>query len=561
MGFISRALGSNQVVMLASGKKSPAVPMSINYAAQDKQRIPRSVLEEDYKYDPLTFNIINKNLQLMTHAGFKIKTKTARAQKFYDEFFAGIGDVGEQVTDKELVEYILQDLLMYGNSYVELIYNKANVDDKVLDLRVIPEKYMDYAKNSSGDIALDKTGKPLGYVMELGYGSSKKGRGDEVPKEYKNIISVEGTQIFFLPQRIAHFKLFTYGDRFYGLGLIESSHSSTFRKLKIEDARTNEIYTRGANTIIATVGDNEHEPSPQDLKQVLDNISNFKHDRYFSFPKWVKIDTLSTDDNQSVDRTLDYLRINQASTAGMPMAIITGQGETANKQTLDTQQFILELSLQCIVNKFASSFKKFILKPIAESNHVQEMADIIFGDIVAEDKTSKNDRLTSAVRNGILAPEEVRPYLLGAEGLEEDKKAYTQFRETEKAKPKKLPSAPFPEAGAEDPTGEAEAPGKPKTELMAIPHESSKKAVELGGFHMPDIRRSVDYATISEYMVVRRHQVLHILWDKLKDGFTLGWTFEELYREHKRTVNRLKVLKLAHLQPINGLDTIKVSYD
>jgi len=88
--------------------------------------------------------------------------------------------------------------------------------------------------------------------------------------------------------------------------------------------------------------------------------------------------------------------------------------------------------------------------------------------------------------------------------------------------------------------------------------ETPLQAVELGGFHMPDVRKQINYDQLSDYMTVRRHQFLHVLWDKLKDGFTIGWTFEELYREHKLTLNKLKELKLIHLKPINELDIIHI---
>jgi hypothetical protein len=523
-----------QTVTLAMCSRSNAIPMSINNAVKDKTRFDRAILENDYKEDPLTFNIINKNLQLMMHAGFEIKAKTDRWQKFYDDFFENIGDVGEEVTDKELVEYILQDLLMYGNAYVELIY-EGDINKKVLDLRVIPEKYMDYAKNGSKEIGLDKYGKPIGYIMHLPSGQSAGNLGDEIPKIYKNKITKGGDEIFFLPQRIAHFKLFTYGDRYYGIGLIEVAHTSVERKMKIEDARTNEIYTRGANTIIANVGDETHEPGPNDLKQVLDNISNFRYDRYFSFPKWVDIKTLPIDENSATDRTLDYLRINQSACSGMPMAIITGQGETANKQTLDTQQFILELSLENIVKKFSSTFKKYILRPIAKSNSVKEIADIVFGDIVAEDKTSKSNRLTAAVAGKILAPEEVRPYILGAEGLEPDEKAYKEYKSSQDkqvVQDKKQP----------------------------IKEELSQQVVKLGGFYMPEITKETNLDNLNDKQILDYHDNLHVLWEKRTQGFQIGWTFYDISLLHQKAIDKLVSKNLRHITPINDLDKIDWRY-
>jgi len=441
MGFLSDTLKGVSAVNLARGEAAGR-PMGIPLGVKGTDRVKREELERDYRFDPVTFNTINKQLQLILRAGFQIKSKTARWQKWWDQFFEDIGFVGEEVTKEELIEYILQDMLMYGNAFVELIYDSK--DKKVVDLKLIPEKKMDYALNNNKEIAVDMYGKPLGYVMNLPFGYSAEGKGDPVPQEYRSKISKDSNQIFFLPKRIAHFKLHTYGERFYGIGLIEPAHKSTNRKMLLEDARTNEIYTRGANTIIATVGNEDHEPGPQEISDVLDQVSNFKHNRYFSFPYWVKLDTLPIQDSKVVDETLSYLKLNQTASSGMPMAMATGEGETANKQTLQTMHMTLELSLEQIVKKFSSAFRKYVLKRIAETNNIPEVASIDFGDIIAEEKDSKNERLMAAVRNGVLAPDEVRPYMLSAEDIEENEKAYKAFRGTAKSNPKKLPSAPFP---------------------------------------------------------------------------------------------------------------------
>lgn len=443
MGFLSSALGYSSVITLASSKMSGR-PVSTNKGARSTGRIDRKLLEEDYRYDPVTFNIINKQLQIMLHAGFLIKTTKTIYQKEYDEFFENIGDVGEETTKEELVEYILQDMLMYGNSYVELVYKNGDINNEVVDLTIISEKKMDFAKNGKKEIVVDRWGRPVGYVMKLPYGTSSRNLGDDVPKPYDKVVTRNSNEIFFLPQRIAHFKLHTYGERFYGIGLIEPSHASTTRKRKIEEARANEIYTRGANTIIAYVGDSEHDPTKQNLQDTLDNISNWKYDRYFAFPNWVKLDTIQMNDSDATDKTLDYLRVNQAASAGMPLAFATGAGEATNRATLNNQQQILELSLEFVLKKFGSAFNKYVLKRIAKSNGIKEVAKITFGNVKAEEKNDKHKRIVTAVSIGAMAPEEARAYILEVEDILPNEKAYNDFRETEKSKPKKIPGSPFP---------------------------------------------------------------------------------------------------------------------
>ncbi len=433
MGFLSQLLGYKEV-NLSKESSITGKSLSSGYGSKDKGRIDRSVLEDDYRYDSVTFNIINKQLQMIMQAGFEITTKRASNQKFYDDFFDNIGDIGEETTVEELVEYILQDMLMYGNSFVELIFENGNIDKKIVDLKTIPEKSMDYLKDSSKNIIYDSFGKPLGYVMTFPDKYDVGGLGDKIPKMYDGVAVKASNEIFFLRERIAHFKLHTYGDRSYGIGLIEPAHTSTFRKLMIEEARTNEIYTRGANTIVAYVGDSEHEPTKENLDDVLFNIANWKHDRYFSFPYWVKLDDQKIEQNDAVDKTLEYLRINQAASAGMPMAFATGAGEATNRATLNNQQQILELSLQHVINKFSASFNKYILKRIKESNGISEVAKIKFGSVIAEEKDNKSKRLLEAIQNKSICPEEAREYILKAEGLERDDKAYKKFTSSENQK-------------------------------------------------------------------------------------------------------------------------------
>jgi ribulose bisphosphate carboxylase small subunit len=431
MGLFSQMLGYREL-NLASNSVGSGRALSTGLAPKESDRIKGELLEEDYRYDTVTFNIINKQLEMIMQAGFEIKTKRAMNQKFYDDFFESIGDIGEEITKDELVEYILQDMLMYGNSYVELIFEYGDITKRIVDLKMIPSKRMDYIKKSDGSVATDIYGKPIGYLMKFSNMYNVDNLGDKVPKQYEGIAIKNANEIFFLRERIAHFKLHTYGDRNYGIGLIEPAHTSTYRKLLIEEARTNEIYTRGANTIVASVGDIDHEPTPENLNDVLANISNWKHDRYFSFPYWVKLENQAIEQNDAVDKTLEYLRINQAASAGMPMAFATGAGEATNRATLNNQQDILELSLEHVVNKFCSAFNKYILRRIAETNKIKDIAEIKFGEIITEEKNNKSKRLVEAIQNKIIAPEEAREYFIKAEDLIKNDSAYKKFLEESK---------------------------------------------------------------------------------------------------------------------------------
>jgi len=188
------------------------VPLAPKVSQSNRDRIPPEELEAIYITDPITFNTVNIQVNLIMQAGFRIDASDSETQEYFDEFFESIGQIGEETTLHELLEYIYLDKLIYGKSFVELIYNRD--DSRIVDLRILDPKVMDYARNSRGEVAVDRFGKPIGFTMKLPYGYSSEGFGDPVPKEYQDIVSLRSNQIFLLPKRIALFKVRADGDRF-----------------------------------------------------------------------------------------------------------------------------------------------------------------------------------------------------------------------------------------------------------------------------------------------------------------------------------------------------------
>ena len=430
MGLFVKYLAMEKIVNLASGRSLPAGNPFGVIASKPTDRLNSELIDQVYMQDSTIFNIVNKQVQLIMHPGFQLKYEKLKVKKYFEEFFDNIGLIGEEVTFNELMEYIVKDELMYGNAWVELIYNQK--DSKIVDLRNLPSGKMDYAKDSTGRIAIDIYGKPLGYVLNLPFGMKPTNSGDVIPEEYKRLANITSNQVFFLPFRIAHFKINAVGDKYYGIGIISPAYVSTIRKIKIEEAQTNSIYTRGTYPVIATVGNETHEATTQELTDIVDQLANLKHNRYFAFPDYVKVAPLEVKQSDIVDNVLEYLRVNQAAAAGMPMAFATGAGEATNRSTLNNQQQILELSLEQIIKNTISSFKKYILRRISKTNlnDFESSPDLLWGDIRVEEKNEKTKRLVGYVNIGVLAPDEIREYASTSEDLEIDLK-----REIEKPKP------------------------------------------------------------------------------------------------------------------------------
>ena len=341
-----------------------------------------SDLEMAYKSDALSFNAINKSVQMIMAGGFKnFIYKNAAVPKKYKEFFENIGDVGNDITFEELMESIFRDQMVYGNSFVEIIYNSD--DTEIVDLAMIDPKRIDYAKTSDGKIILDKNGKEVGYMIKLESGTVAM--GDPIPQKYESILRLEDSSVFVLSKRICHFKLYTIGDKFYGLGLIEPAYKSGIYKKNIEKGQANSIYARGFSPMVAFVGNERRMATPKDIKGVLDKIKKLNYQQYDAFPDWVKIESVKLNETSMAQSALKDMRTDQIAALSAPQALVSGSGEATNRATLGDQRTLWEFTLKDIIKKTMSYMKKYILKPMNELNDYGGVPDIEWGELRAED--------------------------------------------------------------------------------------------------------------------------------------------------------------------------------
>jgi hypothetical protein len=303
--------------------------------------------------------------------------------------------------------------MIYGRHYFETVLNAFKTD--ILDLVSLDPKLMDYARDSMRRIVVDKYGKPIGFTQNLPYGLDITDKGDPVPE--KSGIVLINRQIFILPERIAYFKLYTYGNRFDGLGLIEPAYRSIVRKQNIEEAQANSIYARGTYPIVDYVGNENHFPTPNMVKSASEKLSEMSHNRYFALPYWHKLEPIEVKQSEVVDNTMKWLRESASASLGMPMAFATGSGEATNRATLGTLQKFMEFSLKDMVGRVCAQFKQQIFRRICAYNKFEEIPDLVWGDIGAESIDDKATRLQNYIKVGALDPKVVETFALESEKL------------------------------------------------------------------------------------------------------------------------------------------------
>jgi len=205
MGWITQTLGENKFdnYKLADNGDMSGRQYSLSKGIKATEPLVNFVdLEFAYKTDAITFNAINKSVQMIMSGGFKgfLHTKKNITTKF-TKFFENIGEIGTDTTSDELLEGIFRDEMVYGNAFVEKIYDAT--DTKIVDLAMIDPKKIDYAKTDGGKIILDRNGSALGYTIKLESGTYAE--GDIVPETYERTIKLGENDIFVLAKRIAHF--------------------------------------------------------------------------------------------------------------------------------------------------------------------------------------------------------------------------------------------------------------------------------------------------------------------------------------------------------------------
>ncbi len=314
-------VNASEVFELAKGSEKP-VPFTQKTTPTIK-RIDKAKLEQLYLLDPVIFNSINKIVQIIMSAGYKL-IGSDESVSFFEEFLDSIGSRGGELEWDSLLELNFKFPCIYGDSWNELIYNKKK--NMIVDLDVIDPKKMDYAKNSSGKIILDNFMNPVGYVEKL-------------PMDYSAInkikppanVFLNPNEIFLPPEKVAHYKLYTVGDSFYGIGLIEPIYNTALRKLNMEQALANSWWMTGFPLKKGKVGDLNHEPTEEHMRSMAENIKNLDYKSTVVLPYYADVELLESSKPEKRKEILNYFIEQEITGIGLPKAYATGSGEATNR--------------------------------------------------------------------------------------------------------------------------------------------------------------------------------------------------------------------------------------
>lgn len=368
------------------------------------QRINPQYLEQVYIESPVIFNTINKIVQIIMSSNYHLEGDK-KTVAFFEEFIDNIGFRGGENDWVTLIGEIFKFQCIYGYSPVELIYGKDSKE--IVDLDIIDPKKFDYAKTGSFVIALDKFGNPVGYVETIP-------SIVQIPQPLKiqppEGVTLMGNQIFFPPERIAYFKLYTIGDGFYPIGLVEPIYKTYIRQKATEDGFANASYRLGFPLAKAEIGDALHEPTEQQLREASEELKDINSRTSFAHAYYNKLTILESKHPERLKEYLNYWVEQEITGMGMPKALATGAGEATNRATLARQEYIAKMTLKDIVKRTTMTIESKIFFRIAELHNISNPKDrigvpkIIWGEIALEELDSKCKRLVDYAKAKLLTP-------------------------------------------------------------------------------------------------------------------------------------------------------------
>lgn len=428
---------------------------TIEDATKTLSRVPKNALETLYMQDAQTFKIVNSYKQLLLQAGYRIVAENKTNQKQYDTFFENMGQIGMHYKLDQLMERIIHDAVLYGHAYVERVYDQTGT--KILDLKPVDAKLMDYVRDMKYVIMTDYEQNPLGYTMYVGYYSDAI--GDTYPRNARVIPGY----IFLRPERIANFILSPFGNGFEGLGLIEPAYKQITRKIAIEEAASNAIFNAADSLKYAIVGDATTKPSQTLMVNTMEALKKWTTNKraVFSYP--TTVGTLANEQSPQVTEMLKYLRTDQAAAAGMSLSMAIGTGESNNKSTMNTERKDFNTKLNAVANTLAEQFNHKILDVLMDVNGYGSQAFCKWNTISIEDRTEFVAELKTLYDMGSITPEEARNYAKNVLDLETDDEAYKLYKEFQS---QHLPDMPN------------QTPGKPYENSQKTPNSNNPVATK-----------------------------------------------------------------------------------
>jgi len=371
-------------------------------------------LEKLYYMEPLLFAGVNFYVNQAVSSGLEIEAKDKKVEAY-------VKDWAEKVNLVDKLEKIMQDMCIYGNAFVELVWDRKRTE--ILDLAIIDPKSIDFIRDRDNLPLVDAIGRPVGYIQKV----------PEEKPEYRqalqDIVNAKGVSIEqvsldvrgipFPVEDIAHYRLFILSDTLMGVGLIEPLYDTVVLKLQVEEALGHGLQKSGFPLFVAKLGkEGIHEPTEAEIKTFEEKVmSQIDDARDLVVPYYYDIDVLGVSKIEKLKEYLDYFVDLIASGLSIPHSILL-RGERIGSTVADVQADNAERKLKAFQAKLITTTRDQVLTPLIKSAGFKEVPKLRFKPTSSIFMRRKADRLGILARAGLLTPDRnLEAYIRSLEDL------------------------------------------------------------------------------------------------------------------------------------------------
>jgi len=315
-------------------------------------RIDKVLLEQQFVNDGLVFNIVIKYVTgVLKYRGDYISSdpdEQAILKNYQRDF-----KLNTKVLPKDI-----QDQALFGTSWDEKIFRK---DGKILRLSNRDAKFMDISRKGYGTDSIplmNNFDEPKFYVQYIPNNMTARHTG-------RQIIQMGRRAIKFDTQEVVKIDLFTVGDSYDGLGVVEPMYQSILNKNIVQDSVTNAIERIGNPIVYGSVGDERVYPSKNIIDEVSEKLMDINSKTGFAIPNFVDLKVLESKGAKDLTDNLNYFVDQVVMGSGMPRALATGAGDGSNKHTLESLLSFLGGAFVMMRNNISDAHETQVLPYIA----------------------------------------------------------------------------------------------------------------------------------------------------------------------------------------------------
>jgi len=185
-----------------------------------------------FRRDGALFGIVNRIVRGVTATEIVPKAEDERVLEEFREWLAR-----PQLAFKETLRAIVQDVLVYGNAWIRLLYNEKKTN--VVKFQRLDPEVTNFKRDEKDQVILDEYGKPETIIVEAAL------KREELPKK-----------------EVAHFAFFRMPYDLTGLSPMESIYQVVKYKSNIERAVAEGAYRMAFAPLVVYVGAADHPPGP-----------------------------------------------------------------------------------------------------------------------------------------------------------------------------------------------------------------------------------------------------------------------------------------------------------